>query len=726
MESLSKISYRPAEIDRGYTDRILNVDLAARSMTIETVDREKRDFFLGGRGYCLWLVHRGTGSSTRHDSPENVLAIAGGPFCGESSFPGAGKFIVGTISPLTGTFVDSNVGGHFFALAKEAGFDAITVTGRSDEEVMLLIDGDAGEVSLLPAPREEGGITVAERVFEEYRGDGKAWNVAMLTAGKGAKNSRFGIVNSVYYDARRKRCRSKQAGRGGTGTVMRGKGLWGAVVKSNKPRAHANHPVDSGAITDAGRKLRRVIKEVDPHYMKLETQGTTSLVLMMDSHDILPVMNYQYGSHPDAKRIYGEVYEKKYFRQGVPDGCYFGCTLACTKGCEYFELRSGPFAGRRVGVDGPEYETAASAACSGIFSPEYTMEFNWYCDEYGLDTISTGITMAFLCEAFDRGYLTAADTGGLELTWGSAESLTELLHLIAAGEGFGRLAGQGIRRLKGWIASRHSERSGEDREKTLAALDQFGMECKGLEFSVYVTKESLAQQGGYGFALKGAQHDEAWLIALDQIKREIPGFEQKARALRWFPLFRTWFNIVGLCKLPWIDVRHPEAKDTAEPAKNLPSIDYYLEMVNATLGTSKTLDDLIFESERIYTFQKLFNLRQGVGTREHDRIPLRAMAPVFENEYESRAERYDEELRRAGLKPEGLPVAERLRLLQQRRKERYESLCDAVYREKGYDQRGVPTRATLERLGMATPEFLAVIEKAEAALPAALTAAGRE
>ena len=116
-------------------------------------------------------------------------------------------------------------------------------------------------------------------------------------------------------------------------------------------------------------------------------------------------------------------------------------------------------AGRKVGVDGPEYETAASAACCGVFDPDYTMEYNWYCDEYGLDTISTGITMAFCCEAFDRGYLTAEDTGGLELAWGNADDLTRLLHQIAEGEGFGRQAGRGIRRLKGWIAERHAARS---------------------------------------------------------------------------------------------------------------------------------------------------------------------------------------------------------------------------------------------------------------------------
>jgi aldehyde:ferredoxin oxidoreductase len=311
------------------------------------------------------------------------------------------------------------------------------------------------------------------------------------------------------------------------------------------------------------------------------------------------------------------------------------------------------------------------------------------------------------------------------LKWGAAEDLTVLLHQMATGEGFGRFAGRGTRKLKGWIAERHAGRTGRNADEIRKELGWFAMECKGLEFSVYVTKESLAQQGGYGFALKGAQHDEAWLIAVDQIKGEMPSFEEKARALRWFPLFRTWFNIVGLCKLPWIDVRHPEAGKTPEPAKNLPSIEYYLEMVNSTLGTQKTLEDLIFESERLYTFQKLFNLRQGKGTRRHDRIPLRAMAPVFENEYESRMELYDNQLRQAGETIDGLSLPEKLRLLQEHRREQFEHLCDAVYREKGYDAEGIPLQSTLKRFGLDSPEFLSLIEEAAGISPPAFLAATR-
>ena len=215
---------------------------------------------------------------------------------------------------------------------------------------------------------------------------------------------------------------------------------------------------------------------------------------------------------------------------------------------------------------------------------------------------------------------------------------------------------------------------------------------------MYISKESLAQQGGYGFALKGPQHDEAWLIFIDQVHKELPTFEDKANALKWFPLIRTWFNATGLCKLPWIDVRHPEAARTAEPAKNLPSLAYYVDYLNATTGSNKTLQDVLDDSERLYILQKLVNLRQGKGTRVSDQIPLRAMGPAYFNEYEFRAEYYDEWLQEKlgdGNIPE--TPAQRHQLLVEKRMQAYQQLCDVVYEEKGFTSEGVPKRETVEK-----------------------------
>ncbi len=718
--TITTISYEKVPVDRGYTDRLLAVDLGRQTLEIKEIPRSMREMFVGGRGYCLKLVYDGTTAATRYDSPENVLALAGGPFCGESGFAGTGKFIIGSISPLTGTFCDSNVGGYFFPLVKNAGFDAIAVTGVSPREVVVFIDDHQGTISLREAPVSDSSLLAAEALVEKWRDGSKPGTVAFVNAGQGSKNTFFGCINSVYYDQRRCRCRAKQAGRGGLGTVMRAKKLWGIVVKSDLGRGTGNQPADRRRVRDAGSQLRQVIKAVDPKELRLAQQGTTSLLDLMNNHDILPVKNYKFGRDERQKEVSGKIFEEKVFSQKHPDGCFPGCTLSCTKGCEAVTLRTGPHAGRTVAVDGPEYETAAAVTNLGIFDIQTIMEYAWYCDEYALDTISTGVTIAFLIESYQEGYLTREDTGGMELRWDDPDTLFALLHGMAAGKStFTREAGRGIRRLKDWVSKRAAFRQGRSQEEVLQEVERFAMESKGLEFSMYITKESLAQQGGYGFALKGPQHDESWLIALDQIKNEMPTFAEKAAALRWFPLFRTWFNIVGLCKLPWIDVRHPQAAETADPAKNLPTVDYYLELVNSTLGTSKTLDDLLEESERCYLLHKLFNLRQGYGTREHDRIPLRAMAPVFIDEFHSRREYYLHYLEKhAGVKINGQDDGELLTTLQEHRRRQYEILTDTVYREKGFDSHGIPREETLERLGFTAPEYREIVIQARRRLGA--------
>jgi aldehyde:ferredoxin oxidoreductase len=729
---LTTVSYDKADVQKGYTHRILEINLGNRSITTRAVPDAMREMFVGGRGYCLKLVYDGTRATTTYDSPENVLALAGGPFCGESGFAGTGKFIVGAISPLTGTFCDSNVGGYFFPKVKQAGFDAIGITGKSDRDVVVFIDGNTNEISIINAPETEFSLFGVESLVDQWKGDGKPTDVALITAGEGARHTRFGCINSVYFDNRRNRCRAKQAGRGGLGTVMRDKGLWGIVVRYDMRRGFSNQPASREGVRAVGKELRGVIREVDPGHFSLGTKGTTALIDLMNPHHILPVNNYQSGQDERAKDVSGTIFAKERFSQNCQDGCFAGCNLACTKACEAYTLKTGPLSGRTVAVDGPEYETAAAVTNLGVFSIDWILEFAWYCDEYGLDTISAGVGMSFLFEAYQRGFLTLADTGGLALNWSDGEAMMTLLHQMAQGApGIARAAARGLRHLKQWVADRAAARNGRSSEDLLAELSRFAMECKGLEFSMYVTKESLAQQGGYGFALKGPQHDEAWLIWIDQINRELPDFEDKAEALRWFPLFRTWFNIVGLCKLPWIDVRHPSAKHTPEPAKNTPTIEYYLSFVNATLGTEKTLDDLLAESERCYLLHKLINLRQGFGTRAHDRIPLRAMAPVYPNEFASRREYYlrwlEEEAR---VDTAGKTDQELLQRLQAYRMAQYEKLMDVVYRYKGFDEEAIPTDETLDRLGFTEPGYREIVraarERGEKSTPAPPRRAARK
>lgn len=354
-------------------------------------------------------------------------------------------------------------------------------------------------------------------------------------------------------------------------------------------------------------------------------------------------------------------------------------------------------------MDGPEYESLGALGSNlGIFDAPAVLELCFYCDTYGIDTISVGNSMAFAFECYELGILDKQKTGGLELTWGNAEAAFELLHQMARGEGFGVIVGQGVREMRRLFV----EKYGADPRQLL----DIGMEIKGLEISEYISRESLAQQGGYALASKGPQHDEAWLIFMEMVHKQLPTFEIKAEALHYFPIWRTWFSLHGLCKLPWNDIIPASNKTAAEPAKVPEHVENYCWLYEGMTGKKTTPADLMEQSEKVYNFQRLFNLRLGFGTRQHDYPPYRLIGPATEVEYLAHQERYDSQLREwLGIDPEGKTTAEKIALMRTYRENQYEQLVDAVYKRRGWTKNGVPTQETAKRLGIDFPEVIELI-----------------
>ena len=470
-----------------------------------------------------------------------------------------------------------------------------------------------------------------------------------------------------------------------------------------KVHDEANRPVDPARIRKYGFRLTREMAMLDDSQCQMRRVGTAHLVEIMDAYDLLPTHNYKFGKFAEVAKISSPVW-KSLIRQNVPDGCWAGCQMSCAKAVDDFVPRTGPYAGQKVLVEGPEYETAAGCGSNiGVSDPHDILEINFYCDTYGIDTISFGTACAFAMECFEAGILDAKKTGGLELRFGNGTAALELLHQMSRGEGFGVIVGQGIAEMKRVFA----EKFGGDPK----FMRDIGMEVKGLEYSEYVTKESLAQQGGYAMALKGPQHDEAWLIFMDQVNKAIPTFEMKAEALHYFPMWRTWFGLMGLCKLPWNDVE-PEDNARYPEANKVPGhVEGYVNFWAGMSGKEVTIDDIIRMSERVYNFQRVFNLRMGKGTREWDRGPYRAMGPVTAEEYESRAERYDKQLQElAGFDPAGRSTPEKMAALRKYREQQYEGLLDAVYKRRGWSKNGVPTLETLRSLGIDYPWVVEVVK----------------
>ncbi len=703
---LAEFNYELAPVIKGYNRRTLYINVGEKAIKSKPVSDMMIDKFVGGKGFDLFLMWHGVQDDTHWDSPENEICISFGPLCGNTSYPGSGKSIVTTISPLTGIPVDCNVGGHFGPYSKFSGWDAIEIQGKADEEVIVYIDGDKGIVQILSAPDEEiNSHILAENLITEFADDPEKHQfVSVVSSGKGAEHVPISCLNFSFWDKRRKVARLKQAGRGGTGMVFRDKKIKALVVKYSGLKGDTNNPVDLETVQKTGLKLHKEIEAGDSTQCHMREIGTAHLMEIMDDYDLLPIRNFKYGQMPEARALASWEF-KNLFTQGMADGCWYGCSLSCCKAVDNFVPRSGPYKGHKVCVDGPEYETAAGCGSNlCIWDPKDVVELNFYCDTYGIDTISFGTSVAFAMECFENGILNLERTGGIDLSWGNADSVFELIHQMARGEGFGVTVGQGVRKMKDIFAREY----GADP----AFLQDIGMEAKGLEYSQYMSKESLAQQGGYTLALKGPQHDEAWLIFMDMVNNHIPTFEDKAEALHYFPMFRTWFGLQGLCKLPWNDIEPANNAETDEPAKVPEHVQNYVDIYKAITGKPLDKHELIRQSERVYNFQKVFCMRFGKGRRIDDVPPYRAVGPVTEEEYLSRQERYDKALKeKQNIDPTGLSTQDKMKLLRQYREDQYQQLIDAVYRRKGWTPEGVPTLEHLKSIGMDLPEVIAVVSK---------------
>jgi len=703
---LASFPYQWKAMDKGYSDQSLYVNVESNKVEVRGIAPETKEKFIGGKGYGLRMLWDAVKPTTKWQDSENEIVIAGGPCCGITQYSGSGKSIVVAISPQTERIIDSNVGGHFGPHLKIAGFDALEIQGNSKKDVIIFINGVDHIVEIFETPRELSydSHLLGEELLDMFAENEKdKLNVSVVSSGKAAEHSLIGMLNFTFWDVKRGKVRLKQAGRGGLGTLMRHKNIRAVVARIPKVSGNFNNVVDLPAITERGKRFNKEMRDLDDIQCQMRKVGTAHLMGVLEKYDILPVMNYKFGDHKDCPKIDLEVW-KTLFTQGVPDGCWIGCNMSCAKGVDNFELRTGPYKGSKVIVDGPEYENAVALGSNiAVFDPRDIIEQNFYCDTYGVCTITWGNTVGFLMECWENGVLNAERTGGVDLSWGNADASLELLHQMARGEGFGVTAGLAVRRLKDMFI----EKGWGDKR----FLTDIAMENKSLEYSMYLSKESLAQQGGYAMTNKGPQHDEAWLIFMDMVNNMIPTFENKAEALHYFPYFRTWFGLAGFCKLCWNDVEPANNAEQPEPNKVPEHVDNYVEIFKAVTGREFDKDEMIRMSERVYNFQKIFNIRLGYGMREHDRQPYRAAGPVTKEEYLSRKERYDKQLiEKMGMDPEKMTLEEKMAKQRAYREDQYEKLLDAVYFRRGWNKNGVPTIEHLKKIGMDLPELIEVVK----------------
>jgi len=600
----------------GYIGKILRVDLTERRISTEKLDAEIAKKFIGGKGLGAKILYDSLKLGTDPLSPENILIFASGPLTATLA-PTSARWAVVTKSPLTNIFLDCQVGGYFGAAMKLAGFDCIIMEGKADSPVYLWVhDGNA---EILNAGDLWGkGCFETENTLKKRLGE----SAHVASIGPAGENLvRYACISVDKY---------RQAGRGGAGAVMGSKNLKAVAVRS---AGHKIEYADPEGFREAAKKALKVIRENS--FIPLRRKyGTPIWVAPVNKAALLPTRNFRTGVFEKAENISGETMRDKIV---VKDGTCYNCIIQCWK---YTHVESGKY--KVDELAGPEYESIALLGSDcGVGSIEAVAHASMLCDDLGLDTISTGNSIAFAMECYERGLLTAEDTDGLELKFGNADAEIEMVKKIAYRKGLGNLLAEGVRRA--------SKKIGDGSER-------FAMHVKGLEIPGYDPRGAFGMALAYATSDRGACHQRAWTVRAEIEGKLEPRFSTKGRArfVKETQDERAMCFSLVLCDFAPLEVKH------------------FVELLNKATGFNFTVEDYLKTGERIWNLTRLFNVREGI-TRKDDTLPPRFMEEPL---------------------PEGATKEQVVT------KEMLDEMLDEYYALRGWDKNGVPTEEKLKELGL--------------------------
>ncbi len=555
----------------GYT-KVAEVDLAARKIATKDVDEKLAYDYVGSRGWAAEIIFERVSLKTKPLDPKNLLVVAAGPLT-VPNFPGGSKTTFASISPQTGIYGDSNVGGFFGHRLRKAGFDALIISGASKNPAYLsVIDGgiainDAGDLW-------GRGSSEVDRILRDKHGE----DSSVASIGVAGENLvSFACVN---VDWERSKTRHGQAGRTGVGAVMGTKRLKAIVTKGSRDVRIAQPE----RLSDIYRKSLDIVTH-NPTYKTWMRQGTMSVIEWANEVEALPTLNFQKTQFENARDIGGDVMEKETKIKSRP------CSN-CPVPCEHVS-RVKDEEGRPVEI-GVEYENAALLGANvGLSNFTYLVRANYVADDLGLDTISAGGVIAFVMEAYQRGLVSRRQLG-FEPKFGDLKSVLKLLTMIAQRKGFGDAMANGVRALA---------------QKIGKGSSRFAMEVKGLEISGYDHRAAPAMALSYATTDIGAHHNRSWAITYDlKVGRDSYG-EDKVDQVIYLQHLRPLFDMLGVCRFHWVELG-------MDP--NL-----YAEAYSAVTGKEFTLDELLKRSERVWNLTRAMAvLRKGISAKD-DQLPER-------------------------------------------------------------------------------------------------------
>ncbi|MDW7668011.1 MAG: aldehyde ferredoxin oxidoreductase family protein [Bacillota bacterium] len=619
----------------GYSGKILKVNLTTGEVGKENLPEKIMRKYMGGKGLVYYFLKESVDKNTDPYSKDNPLYFMTGIVSG---IPAAGtsRMIIGTKSPVTGGFGISESGGFIAPELKKAGWDGIIVEGESDKPVYILIKDDYVEIK--DASHLWGkGIGETNDIIKEENND-KSLKLSQIGQAGENKVQYACVINDLKH----------ACGRNGMGAVMGSKKLKAVAVKGTLGIKFK----DKDKINEISKWYAKYQKD-QPLSKGLYLYGTGAGLIGINNSGIFPTRNFKQGSFEKADDISGQTMADTILIKR--EGC-FACPVRCKRVVEVNN--------DNVKVDpkfgGPEYETiGAMGSLCGIGDLEVIAKTHEMCNDFGLDSISTGVSIAFAMECYEKGIITKEDTEGIELNFGNREALLKLIKDIANKEGLGKILSQGVKN-----SSKIFGKESED----------FAMHVKGQELPMHDPRGKIGVGMGYSLSPTGADHVQAQhdttLVEegpiLDSVK--ILGLKNptdpmgygKEKAVYYSTMEKWWsfLNMAGMC-------------DFIPAPRGSMSIEKFIELFKAATGWDITAEEMMEVGERGITAARKLNYDLGVDESTEE-LPRRLYQP----------------LENGVLK--GISMD----------REKFLETKQYYYEILGWDKKGCPTKETLERLGL--------------------------
>ena len=603
----------------GWHLKILRVNLTTRKVTTEDVDPKIARDFLGGRGWAIHYMYKEMDPMADPLGPENMLIFATGPLTATPA-PTGNRYMVVTKSPLTGALAHSNSGGEFPTWMKRTGFDMFIFEGKASEPVYVLVNEDQIEIKSAAHVWGKDTHETTDMLKAETSADAR---VACI----GPAGENLALMASIMNDKHR------AAARSGVGAVMGSKNLKAVVAMGNKnPPLHDPEGMRTISV-NTSKNVGADVKKGS----NMRIYGTSYVPQVTNTLGILPTNNFLQGTFEHVGNIDGDALKDNYLTRHTP--CY-RCPLSCGR---LTEVPDGPYKGKG---EGPEYETISSLGTGcGVSNLAALVKANYLCNEYGLDTISTGMTIAAAMEMYEKGYI-SEDVIGMPLKFGDHDAMIEMVKKMAYNEGFGRELAQGSYRLAEKYG--HPEIAVTTRKQEFPGYDPRGSQGMGL---LYATSN------------KGASHMEGD-VAYEEVfgvpvKENPLTTEGKPELVKHFQDSFALIDSSGLCV--FVAIRYVFNQDRMIWPETLSA------MMNLTTGAGYTPEEVMQAADRVYTLERMFLMKAGSTV---DTLPHRMLYEPL---------------------PDG-PAKGMVAEL--------DKMLPEFYEKRGWDEKGWPTKEKLEALGL--------------------------